>query len=102
MKLKYIFYATLFSLSFNFTLTAAPELIWASVLIRHGDRTPITKLKNCAYDWKPGLGELTPKGMMQEFSLGRKLRKRYVDKFKILSPNFNINEPLAKRGFLNC
>lgn len=48
---------------------------------RHGDRTPSvlipSDVDNNITTWKLGLGELTSKGLAQQFCLGKFLRKRY-------------------------
>ncbi|MCP4180962.1 MAG: histidine-type phosphatase [bacterium] len=78
---------------FQLTLSASEKLIFASVLFRHGDRTPTKALKNKnnIHQWKIGLGELTPKGMRQEYDLGSYLRERYIKKFKLIPENYNSN-----------
>ncbi|CAB3997430.1 lysosomal acid phosphatase [Paramuricea clavata] len=56
------------------------ELKMASVLYRHGDRSPVAtfpKDEHRSY-WKQGLGQLTEIGKKQEFSMGQFLKKRYV------------------------
>jgi acid phosphatase len=74
------------------TCVAAQEkskLIFSLDLIRHGDRTPIKKIPNILYDWDLGLGQLTPKGMQQEYDLGVKLRKKYVEEYKLLPEQYH-------------
>uniref|UniRef100_A0A0N5CE58 Acid phosphatase 5 n=1 Tax=Strongyloides papillosus TaxID=174720 RepID=A0A0N5CE58_STREA len=48
---------------------------------RHGDRTPAvlipTDINNTESTWEIGLGELTKKGMKQQYKLGQWIRKRY-------------------------
>jgi lysosomal acid phosphatase len=90
MKIKYLLTCFLFLLV-SLNLVAAQKLVWASVLFRHGDRTPISKLPACPFAWAPGLGELTPLGMHQEYILGTELRERYVVKNKILPEHFDTN-----------
>ena len=60
------------------------QLIFAIDLIRHGDRTPIASIPKDPYYWPEGLGELTPLGMRQEYELGKKCRRQYVDMQKLL------------------
>lgn len=67
---------------------AAEKLVLAIDLIRHGDRTPVSKLKKTNYVWKEGLGQLTPIGMQQEYELGQLLRKRYVDQTHLLPEKY--------------
>ncbi len=61
-----------------------PQLVFTLDLIRHGDRTPLKKIPHILYDWNLGLGQLTPKGMQQEYELGVKLRESYVKKSQLL------------------
>ncbi|MBX9597247.1 MAG: histidine phosphatase family protein [Burkholderiales bacterium] len=47
-------------------------------LIRHGDRVPLNNLPKDAYKWPDEeLGQLTPKGMQQEYNLGVLLGLKY-------------------------
>ncbi len=68
--------------------SAQDRLIFAIDLIRHGDRNPIDPIPSAPYQWKEGLGELTPLGMRQEYELGRKYRHFYVHEKKLLSPSY--------------
>lgn len=58
------------------------ELKMANVLYRHGDRSPVHTFPTDEHKnfWKQGLGQLTEKGMSQEFELGKFLKGRYVSK----------------------
>src|SRR3990167_8709658 len=67
---------------------AAEKLVFAIDLIRHGDRTPVTPLKNVNYEWKEGPGQLTAEGMRQEFELGQSLRRYYVEQTHLLPANY--------------
>ncbi|KAF5395065.1 Lysosomal acid phosphatase [Paragonimus heterotremus] len=53
------------------------------VLFRHGDRTPLVDPINkdvpFVTTWPLGPGQLTEKGILQEYELGRWLRKKYED-----------------------
>jgi lysosomal acid phosphatase len=73
-----------------FTIQARSEekLIFAIDLIRHGDRTPIHPIPTISYQWKEGLGQLTPEGMREEYELGKQLRQKYVDQYHLLPPNY--------------
>lgn len=68
---------------------AKDKLIFASEIIRHGDRTPQTILPTAPYDWPEGLGELTAIGMQQEFKLGEAFRKFYITQEKLLPNNYD-------------
>lgn len=67
---------------------SAEKLIFALDLIRHGDRTPIDAISTVPYQWRIGLGQLTAEGMRQEFEMGRRFRKRYVEQTHLLPPNY--------------
>ncbi|HJO93138.1 MAG TPA: histidine phosphatase family protein [Victivallales bacterium] len=89
---KLILRAIILLFLFQFTLTASEKLMFAAVLFRHGDRTPTKALKNNTYNWKIGLGELTPIGMLQEFNLGKYFHNRYIKKFKLIPEEYNSSE----------
>ncbi|MGQ4001853.1 histidine phosphatase family protein [Francisellaceae bacterium CB299] len=64
------------------------KLVFVSLVTRHGDRAPFANIENANYKWGTGLSELTPLGMNQEFNLGKDLRDRYVEHFKLLSKDY--------------
>lgn len=71
-------------LSAIFLITAvwADELIFVSVLHRHGDRSPIITYPNNPHPlstWRNGLGQLTNMGKNQTYQLGKYIRERYKD-----------------------
>jgi hypothetical protein len=66
------------------------KLILAVDVIRHGDRTPTINIPTSSYHWKDGLGQLTAKGMQQEYQLGETLRKAYVETFHLLPANYTF------------
>uniref|UniRef100_A0A7E4W119 acid phosphatase n=1 Tax=Panagrellus redivivus TaxID=6233 RepID=A0A7E4W119_PANRE len=74
---------------------AAPKLIHAEVLWRHGTRAPdhlyATSL-NKATDFPPGLGELVPQGVLDHIKLGAKLGRRYINDTGLVSPIYIANE----------
>ncbi|XP_014279965.1 prostatic acid phosphatase isoform X2 [Halyomorpha halys] len=57
------------------------ELVFSSIVYRHGERNPDSFYTNDPYKnlsfWPAGLGSLTDKGKFQQFKLGKWLRKRY-------------------------
>ena len=67
---------------------AEEKLVFATLVTRHGDRTPFTNIENAKYKWDTGYSQLTPIGMNEEYEVGQKLRKRYVDEYKLLKPNY--------------
>jgi len=63
------------------------------VLYRHGDRTPVDPYPLDPYkdrsNWPVGFGQLTPRGKMMQFNLGKFLRKRYEN---FLSDQYDEND----------
>ncbi|XP_065205541.1 uncharacterized protein LOC135835282 [Planococcus citri] len=61
------------------------NVIFSSVLFRHGDRSPYVFYPNDPYNhelyfqkyWPDGIGQLTKVGKLQEYNLGKWFRKRY-------------------------
>jgi acid phosphatase len=64
------------------------KLVFVSMITRHGDRAPFANIDNANYKWGTPLSELTPIGMNQEYNLGKHLRERYVDQFKLLPKQY--------------
>ena len=63
-------------------LTSAVEDVeFVIVVYRHGDRTPIQPYPTDPYrnasNWPVGFGQLTPRGKMMQYNLGKYLRERY-------------------------
>ncbi|KAM7363552.1 acid phosphatase 1 isoform 2-T2 [Cochliomyia hominivorax] len=69
------------------------KLVFAHVLYRHGDRTPIEPYPNDPWRdtkyWPTGWGQLTNIGKQQQYNLGQWLRKRYGS---LLSDTYSKNE----------
>lgn len=78
----------LLCLLFSLSAFAQEKLIFAIDVIRHGDRTPLKEIPTVSYHWKEGLGQLTATGMQQEYQLGEQLRKKYVEKYRLLPPQY--------------
>lgn len=81
-------------LAFSFFITtqalAQEKLIFAIDIIRHGDRAPVVDVPNASYHWKKEeLGQLTARGMQQEYLLGANQRKMYIDTYHLLPPNYS-------------
>lgn len=69
------------------------KLVFAHVLFRHGDRTPVEPYPSDPWsdvnDWPTGWGQLTNTGKRQHHELGKWLRKRYDS---ILNKTYSKNE----------
>lgn len=65
-----------------------------NVVYRHGDRSPVHFFKSDKYQnyWPQGKGQLTQRGMKQEYELGRLLKDRYVEKQKLLNSSYLFKE----------
>jgi len=83
------------------TAVAQEKIIFAATLIRHGDRSPIHHIKTSPCTWTPGLGELTPVGINQEYLLGKSLRARYVDELGLLPPKYRDDSIYARSSDYN-
>lgn len=82
------FITLLILLMFSCNAFAEEKLIFAVDIIRHGDRMPISDLSKSSYQWPQPFGQLTPKGMRQEYELGAKFREEYVEHYHLLPPNY--------------
>ncbi|WP_108649391.1 histidine phosphatase family protein [Dongshaea marina] len=91
---KKLMVGVLFLLTLSCSVRAEPssKLLWAGVLFRHGDRTPTAALPKHPYPWHQGLGQLTARGMHQEYLLGQSLRERYVQRYSLVEPQFSVSE----------
>lgn len=88
MRLLLIIVSIFFSFSLITNALAQEKLIFAIDVIRHGDRTPTANIPKVPYHWKEGTGQLTAKGMQQEYQLGARLRKSYVNTYHLLPANY--------------
>ena len=71
------------------------KIIFSFQLNRHGARSPYSGVKNGIDVYKEKWiknGELTDIGKRQLYLLGVKVRKRYIDEFKLLSREYNPQE----------
>lgn len=73
------------------------ELIFAHVIYRHGDRTPIDPYPTDPWNdpkfWSTGWGQLTNIGKQQHFELGKYLRARYDG---LISDHYNREEVFVR------
>ena len=77
-------------------LVYADKLIFASELIRHGERTPNNDLISLPDPHPLGFGKLTDKGIQQEYALGQRAKKQYVDKYKLLDQKYDVHTTYAR------
>lgn len=76
---------------FVHTSTFAQEkLIFAIDIVRHGDRTPVITSPEMEKKVSQGAGQLTSKGMRQEYALGKLLRQYYVNQYHLLPSSYDI------------
>uniref|UniRef100_A0A1I7RYK8 acid phosphatase n=1 Tax=Bursaphelenchus xylophilus TaxID=6326 RepID=A0A1I7RYK8_BURXY len=68
-------------------VTVTQSTVW-----RHGDRMPDRDMPKFGVKWPLPTGEMSVLGMEQQFKLGEKLRTRYVETEKLISPYFNSEE----------
>jgi hypothetical protein len=64
------------------TLVESTRLHLTSVIFRHGYRKPTGTFPTDPYKesfWPQGFGQLTKKGMLQQYDLGEYLRSRYMN-----------------------
>jgi lysosomal acid phosphatase len=80
---------------------AGDKLIFAVDLIRHGDRSPAFAMPKSTYRWPQGLGELSPKGMQQEFELGQHMREKYVNQTHLLPEHYTSNSMYVRSTDFN-
>ncbi|XP_020614726.1 testicular acid phosphatase homolog, partial [Orbicella faveolata] len=62
---------------------------------RHGDRSPTHIYPNDPYQedvWPQGIGMLTQKGMRGEYALGKFLKSRYVEGYKLFNATYILKE----------
>ncbi len=67
---------------------AGEKLVFGVDVIRHGDRMPLRDLSKAAAQWPLPLGQLSPRGMRQEFELGAAMRADYVDRYGLLPSSY--------------
>lgn len=81
----------IFGLLISFSAFSEGKLIFAIDIIRHGDRTPLIDSPEMKKIWPQGLGQLTPTGMQQAYSLGNRIREMYVNQYHLLPEHYDTN-----------
>jgi len=76
------------------------ELVQVIQVARHGARTP-NSFEFLPNQYTERSGELTILGIVQEYFLGREMRKRYVEDLKFIPENFNSSEVVIKSSWKN-
>lgn len=85
------FFSLIFGIFLCSCTFAQGKLVFAIDVVRHGDRTPLIASPEMEKIWPQGLGQLTPRGMRQEYELGKILRQRYVHEYHLLPKHYDIN-----------
>lgn len=85
----------------NTSVYAAQTVVFALDIVRHGDRAPISEISKDPHIWTQGLGELSKRGMEQEFLLGKQLRETYINQDKLLPPNYEANSIYVRSSDYN-
>lgn len=96
MNIKSIPLFLLLSLYTALGIASQEKLVFATDLIRHGDRTPTADIPKAPHAWPEGLGQLTATGMQQEYELGTTLRKIYVDNYHLLPTHYTTGTLYAR------
>ncbi|TKR89009.1 hypothetical protein L596_013173 [Steinernema carpocapsae] len=76
-------------------ICSGSKLLQIQAIWRHGDRTPTGTYPtdpNQASAWPVPWGELTTRGMWQQYTQGLKLKQEYVDKLTLISSNYKSSE----------
>lgn len=73
------------------------SLLMVNVIYRHGDRSPADTFPTNPlpeWAWPQGFGQLTQRGMLQHYELGKYLRSRYIDgnPYQLLNASYNRSE----------
>ncbi|MFY7697738.1 MAG: histidine phosphatase family protein [Legionella sp.] len=89
-KINLILLCTLFS--YHDCFSRSQKLIFAIDIVRHGDRTSLQELPKRKHVWAEGLGQLTARGMQQEYELGLRLDKRYRLDNQLLPKHYHMND----------
>lgn len=75
--------------------SADDKLIFVQAVWRHGDRSPTMTFPsdpNQESAWPQGWGQLTPRGMAQHVTLGKRLRQRYITDLQFVSDDYKNHE----------
>ncbi|XP_074025808.1 testicular acid phosphatase homolog [Leptinotarsa decemlineata] len=90
---NYILLALIILGSSEVSTKNSDELVAVAVLYRHGDRGPISSYPNDPYFdikyWPNGFGQLVDQGKLNQFNLGKWLRRRYSG---FISEKYNAQE----------
>lgn len=95
MFIRNFIYAFIVFITVN-SCVYADKLIFASELIRHGERTPNGNLSSLPDSHPLGFGKLTDKGIQQEYALGQKVKKQYIARYKLLDKNYDVRTTYAR------
>lgn len=83
MKNLTIFGFICFALNFFHLTSGTKKLCFVAIIYRHGDRAPVGTYPTDSYReesfWPEGWGQLTDIGKIQQYELGKWIRRRYCD-----------------------
>ncbi|XP_031562969.1 prostatic acid phosphatase-like [Actinia tenebrosa] len=94
------FYLLIFLIFNHNVVLGEKKLRMVNMVYRHGDRSPTTTFpldKNLKY-WPQGLGQLTRLGMLQEYKLGKFIKKRYIDDNELLNKTMYLKDEVYCRS----
>eukprot|EP00051_Salpingoeca_urceolata_P005813 m.77653 g.77653 ORF g.77653 m.77653 type:complete len:474 (+) comp14554_c0_seq3:638-2059(+) len=67
---------------------ATLELV--QIVFRHGDRSALVDLPSLPpANWPRGFGQLSDLGMLQHFRLGTYFKRRYIDHYQLIGPEYH-------------
>lgn len=81
---------------YPYELALADKLIFATEIIRHGERTPNMDLQNFPSHDTLGFNQLTPGGVNQLINLGKKHKEKYIEKYDLLQSYYTPNDVYAR------
>lgn len=67
-----------------------------SLLFRHSVISPKYKFPKVEADWPMGPRQLTSIGMRSLYLAGQRLRKKYVEELKLISPSYHVSEVFVR------
>lgn len=94
--LRNIFLVCMVFISWPYKLAIADKLIFATEVIRHGERTPSMDLPGFPSHDPLGFNQLTTRGVNQLINLGKKHNEKYMKKYALLQDDYSPNKIYAR------